>query len=107
MEALRSQSTALDGATRNGTNEAGSIMSAIERLILLLIGTLVGCALTLVILGLPLWADQSRVASNYFTAASIVGFIALGGAIAVSAAKRKRPPGNDPRLGEPPPTNRR
>ena len=82
-------------------------MSAIERLILLLIGTLVGCALTLVVLGLPLLMDQPRLASNYFTAASIVGFIALGGGIAVSVAKRKRPQGNDPGPGEPPQTRRR
>lgn len=82
-------------------------MSAIERLILLLIGTLAGCALTLVVLGLPLLMDQPRFASNYFTAASIVGFIALGGGIAVTVAKRKRSQGNDPGLGEPPHTKRR
>lgn len=82
-------------------------MPAIERLIFLLIGTLVGCALTLVVLGLPLLMDQPRLASNYFTAASIVGFIALGGGIAASVAKQKRPQGNDPGPGEPPQTERR
>jgi hypothetical protein len=79
-------------------------MSAIERLILLLIGMLVGCALTLVVLGFPLLMAQPRLATSYFTAASIVAFIALGGAIAMSAIKQKRRPGNGLRPGEHPHT---
>ncbi len=66
-------------------------MSAIERLIYLMLGMLMGCTLTLIVLGLPHLMDQPQLAMNYFTAASIAGFIALGGSIAVSAIKRKRP----------------
>jgi hypothetical protein len=80
-------------------HDAKEHMSAIERLILLLIGMLSGCALTLVVLGLPLAMDEPQLATTYFTAASIVGFIALGGGVAVSAIKRKRAPGNGRRSG--------
>ena len=77
-------------------------MTVVERLILLLIGTLVGCALTLVVLGLPLLMNQPWLASDYFTSASIVGFIALGGGIAMGVAKQKRPPEDGRSPSEPP-----
>jgi len=66
------------------------MMSVIERLTLLLIGTLVGCATTLVVLAMPLLTDQPTSASNYATAGSIVAFIALGASLALSATNRKR-----------------
>jgi hypothetical protein len=81
-------------------------MSVIERLILLLIGMLVGCSLTLVVLGLPLLGGQPALARTYVTAASIVGFIALGGSIAWGAIKLKRPPKSPLRPSETPRTPR-
>lgn len=66
-------------------------MKALERLVLVGIGVLVGAAITLIIIALPLLLNQTSAAMGYVTAASIIAVVGLAAAIILGVAKRARP----------------